>query len=94
MKTNTRSNLSARTHEGLAVRQPDVMTELRRTASACLLFEDTFYESGEDIAKRIHGLVQRASLDDVLRLAQDLRHRHGLRHAPLWLLNGVPVALQ
>ncbi len=86
MKTNTRTNLSARTHEGLAVRVSP-MTELRRTASACLLFEDTFYESGEDIAKRIHGLVQRASLDDVLRLAQDLRHRHGLRHAPLWLLN-------
>lgn len=88
MKTNTRTNLStARTHEGLAVRQPSVMTELRRTASACLLFEDTFYESGEDIAKRLHGLVQRAPLLDVLRLAQDLRHVHGLRHAPLWLLN-------
>lgn len=87
MKTNTRTNLSARTHEGLAVRQPDVMTELRRTASACLLFEDTFYESGEDIAKRLHGLVQRAPLDNVLRLAQELRHVHGLRHAPLWLLN-------
>ncbi len=87
MKTNTRTNLSARTHEGLAVRQPDVMTELRRTASACLLFEDTFYESGVDIAHRIHDLVQRAPLDPVLRLAQDLRHRHGLRHAPLWLLN-------
>lgn len=87
MKTNTRTNLSARTHEGLAVRQPDVMTELRRTASACLLFEDTFYESGVDIAHRIRDLVQRAPLDPVLRLAQDLRHRHGLRHAPLWLLN-------
>lgn len=88
MKTNTRTNLStARTHEGLAVRQSSVMAELRRTASACLLFEDTFYESGEDIAKRLHGLVQRAPLLDVLRLAQDLRHVHGLRHAPLWLLN-------
>lgn len=87
MKTNTRTNLSARTHEGLAVRQPSVMAELRRTASACLLFEGTFYESGEDIAKRLHGLVQRAPLLDVLRLAQDLRHVHGLRHAPLWLLN-------
>lgn len=87
MKTNTRATHSARTHEGLTVSRVSPMTELRRTASACLLFEDTFYESGEDIAKRIHGLVQRASLDDVLRLAQDLRHRHGLRHAPLWLLN-------
>ena len=87
MKTNTRTNLSARTHEGLTVSRVSPMTELRRTASACLLFEDTFYESGEDIAKRIHGLAQRAPLDDVLRLAQDLRHRHGLRHAPLWLLN-------
>lgn len=87
MKTNTRTNLSARTHEGLSVPRVDPLHELRRTASACLLFEDTFYESGVDIAKRIHDLVQRAPLIDVLRLAQDLRHRNGLRHAPLWMLN-------
>lgn len=87
MKTNTRSTFSATTHEGLSVPRVGPLAELRRTASACLLFEDTFYESGEDIAARIHGLVQRAPLPDVLRLAQDLRHRNGLRHAPLWMLN-------
>jgi 60 kDa SS-A/Ro ribonucleoprotein len=87
VQTNTRSKFSARTHEGAIVPLPSVMTELRRTASACLLFEGTFYESGQDIAKRLYDLVQRVPLLDVLRLAQDLRHVHGLRHAPLWLLN-------
>lgn len=87
MKTNTRSNLSARTHEGAVVNRVSAMTELRRTASACLLFEDTFYESGVDIAKRMQDLATRVPMRDVLQLAQDLRHKNGLRHAPLWLLN-------
>lgn len=87
MKTNTRSTFSARTHEGASVQRASAATELRRTASACLLFEDTFYESGVDIAKRIQDLAVRVPLVDVLRLAQDLRHVHGLRHAPLWMLN-------
>ena len=89
MQTNTPSRLaSATTHEGLRVRPQGVMAELTRTASACMLFENTFYESGESIAKRMYDLTLRVpSLHDVLVLAQDLRHRHGLRHAPLWLLN-------
>lgn len=89
MQTNTPSRLaSSTTHEGLRVRPQGVMAELTRTASACMLFENTFYESGENIAKRMYDLTLRVpSLRDVLVLAQDLRHRHGLRHAPLWLLN-------
>ena len=88
VKTNTPARLAtATTHEGKAVRPQGVMAELTRTASACLLFENTFYESGEDIATRLYNLVLRAPLLDVLHLAQDLRHKHGLRHAPLWLLN-------
>lgn len=87
MKTNTPAMLSARTHEGAAVPRTSAMIELRRTASACLLFEDTFYESGVDIAARIRDLVQHVPMRDVLQLAQDLRHVHGLRHAPLWMLN-------
>jgi len=89
VKTNTapRSRLTQKTHEGLPVKSVDTMTELRRTASACLLFEGTFYENGVDVAKRMHDLVLRAPLLDVLKLAQDLRHENGLRHAPLWLLH-------
>jgi hypothetical protein len=87
MKTNTPAMMTARTHEGAAVPRVSAMAELRRTASACLLFEDTFYESGVDIATRLRDLVHRVPLDDALHLAQDLRHKNGLRHAPLWMLN-------
>lgn len=87
MRTNTASNFSPRTHEGARSRVLKPFDELRRTASACLLFEDTFYESGIDIAERIRVLVHTSPLIDVLHLAQKLRHEDGLRHAPLWMLN-------
>lgn len=86
MRTNTAAVLSARTHEGAPSRTLKPIDELRRTASACLLFEDNFYESGVDVAKRIADLAVRAPLIDVLHLAQKLRHVDGLRHAPLWML--------
>lgn len=89
MRTNTRSTLSARTHEGAVVNRVPALAELQRTASACLLFENTFYEAGVDIAQRIHDLVHRVNVIDALKLAQTLRHEHGLRHAPLWILNAV-----
>jgi 60 kDa SS-A/Ro ribonucleoprotein len=46
-----------RTHEGAVAPKIDAKRELRRTVMACLLWEDTFYESGNDIAKRIADLV-------------------------------------
>ena len=48
-----------RTHEGAVAQRVDVKRELRRTVLTCLLWEDTFYEKGNDIAKRIAELVAR-----------------------------------
>lgn len=63
-------------------------TELRRAVACCLLWEDQFYESGQEIAERIRSLVQgpqvRASF--VMDLAREARSAFKLRHAPLLLV--------
>jgi hypothetical protein len=46
-----------RTHEGAVARKVDAKSELRRTVLTCLLWEDTFYEKGSDIAKRMATLA-------------------------------------
>jgi hypothetical protein len=42
-----------KTHEGAVAQRVDAKSELRRTLFTCLLWEDTFYEKGSDIATRI-----------------------------------------
>jgi hypothetical protein len=42
-----------RTHEGAVAQRVGAKAELRRTVLTCLLWEDTFYEKGSDIAGRI-----------------------------------------
>jgi hypothetical protein len=54
--------------------------------TACLLWESTFYESGEDIATRIHTLANQCDAAFVAQLALEVRTKHRLRHAPLWLI--------
>src|SRR5687767_489907 len=41
------------THEGAPAKRITAEQELRRTALACLLWEDSFYESGVSIAERL-----------------------------------------
>lgn len=58
---------------------------------ACLLFEDTFYEDGEQIAARIQAevaavLKMKGGADIVANLAYEARTKFKLRHAPLWLV--------
>src|SRR6202795_3143733 len=74
-----------RTHEGAVAQRVDVKRELRRTVMTCLLWEDTFYEKGNDIAKRIAGLVAESKPEDVAALAREARGKMQLRHAPLFL---------
>src|SRR5271163_4061510 len=74
-----------RTHEGAVAQRVDVKTELRRTVLTCLLWEDTFYEKGNDIAKRIAELVAKSTPADVAALAREARDAMQLRHAPLFL---------
>ena len=75
-----------RTHEGAPAQTGTVLQQLRRAVTSCLLWEDTFYESGEDIATRIHTLANQCDAGFVADLAVEVRQKHGLRHAPLWLI--------
>lgn len=47
---------TALTHEGASVIAASPRTELRKAVMACMLWENTFYEKGSDLASRIVGL--------------------------------------
>jgi TROVE domain len=86
MKSNLKHSGAARTHEGgLSTRQLSPAAELRRTVMACLLFEGTFYESGEDAAERMAGLVAKLSFEEAAQIAIEAREQMKLRHTPLFL---------
>lgn len=79
------------THEGAPARHIDVVSQLRRSVMANMLFEDTFYEDGVDIAKRIEAevaavLKEKSGAGIIAATAEDARTRYKLRHVPLLLL--------
>lgn len=84
MKTNV---LSPRplTHEGAPAARINAKQELRRTIMACLLWEDSFYESGQSVADRIKALVAQCDPADVADMAIEAREKMHLRHVPLKL---------
>jgi len=51
-----------------------------------MLWEDSFYESGVDIATRITSLVAACSQEQVAKLAIEARTKFKLRHVPLLLV--------
>jgi 60 kDa SS-A/Ro ribonucleoprotein len=75
-----------RTHEGGPACQVSPILQLRRTVLACLLWEKSFYESGEDAAKRIADLVPKCKPYEVADLAIEARSKYNLRHVPLLLV--------
>jgi 60 kDa SS-A/Ro ribonucleoprotein len=74
-----------RTHEGAVAQKVDAKRELRRTVLTCLLWENTFYEKGSEIASRITELVARNTSEDIAALAREARTSMQLRHVPLFL---------
>ena len=74
-----------RTHEGAVAQRVDAERELRRSVLTCLLWEDTFYEKGNDIAERIAELAAKNKPEVVAALAREARDEMQLRHAPLFL---------
>jgi 60 kDa SS-A/Ro ribonucleoprotein len=74
-----------RTHEGAVEQKVDAKSELRRAVLTCLLWEDTFYEKGSDIAKRIAELAARNEPEVVAARAREAREKMQLRRAPLFL---------
>jgi hypothetical protein len=59
--------------------------QLRRSVLTCMLWEDSFYESGEAIAKRIADIVAKLPFQVVADLAIEAREKMHLRHVPLLL---------
>lgn len=88
MKLNTAAiSTPIFTHEGARATPTDSFHELKRTVLTCLLWEDTFYEKGSDIAERIAELVPKVHPQQVAALACEARDRMNLRHVPLFLVS-------
>lgn len=85
-KINTKSNPApVFTHEGARASRTSIQEQLRRSVMSCLLWEDSYYESGEDIASRIAKLVKQNDAEYVAALAIEAREQMKLRHVPLLL---------
>ena len=74
-----------RTHEGGVAATISPLQALRRSVSACLLWESEFYEDGRTIADRIVELATQVTPVELAALAVDVRSHLNLRHAPLLL---------
>lgn len=87
MRTNMKAPAvpAPRTHEGAVAVRITPIAELRRTVMACLLWEDSFYESGVAAADRIKALVASTDPVAVAQLAVEARTAMKLRHVPLFL---------
>lgn len=72
--------------EGTQVLRLRPEQELARTVLSCLLWEDSFYESGEAVAERIARLVALSKPEGVAELARKARGPMKLRHVPLLLI--------
>lgn len=75
------------THEGAPAQRINAEQQLRRSVMACLLWEDSFYESGENIAQRIIDCVAKVKPQVVAALAIEARKK--LRHIPLLLVRAM-----
>lgn len=75
------------THEGGPAVCISAEQALRRSVMGCLLWEDTFYESGVSIAQRIADLVPQVVPEKVAAIAVEARQKMKLRHVPLLLVN-------
>lgn len=77
---------TSRTFEGAPARKTTGMEELRRAALSCLMWENTFYESGSDLAERLANCVPRVDPEELGGFIVDLRTEYNLRHVPLFLV--------
>lgn len=97
MATLNKRPESILTHEGAKAKRINAELQLRRSVMACMLWEDSFYEDGESIAKRIEDTVKLVKPEKVANIAIEAREQFKLRHVPLLLIrtlakNKYPVA--
>lgn len=90
VKTKTPAQINF-THGGAIAQKLTPEQELLRATLSTFLWEDTYYESGVDIAKRITNLINDKQVrpEFVSQLAILARGDFNLRHVPLWLTNGL-----
>jgi TROVE domain-containing protein len=88
MRSNVRpsSGSAMTTFEGGAAKNLTPEQLLRRSVMSCMLFEGTFYESGEAIADRIRNLIVQVEPHTVAEIAIEAREKMNLRHAPLFIV--------
>jgi len=87
---NTKNSYAPqRTHEGAIAARITPEQELRRSVLSTLLWEDTFYEGGQDVSTRIRSTAEKVSSETIADLAVEARTVHGLRHVPLLLLTSL-----
>lgn len=80
------NRLTELTHEGGIAYSVSNLQQLRRSLLSCFLWENEFYEDGEQIAKRIKDTAEKVDPKKVAALAIEARTKFNLRHAPLLLL--------
>ena len=75
------------THEGAPAARTTDEQALRRSVMSCLLWEDEFYEDGEEITARIVRLASKVPPEKLAWIAVEAREKANLRHVPLLLLS-------
>jgi hypothetical protein len=87
VKSNKKAVNTNRTYEGgMAAPAIKALEQLERQVATCLLFENTFYEKGSDIAQGIAASCDKVGLQGVANMALRARTEFKLRHVPLFLL--------
>lgn len=79
--------LKVHTHEGAVAKHINNEQALRRTLMACMLWENTFYEDGQEVAARIEQVFRHVAPAKVATIAVEARTQMKLRHAPLLLVD-------
>jgi 60 kDa SS-A/Ro ribonucleoprotein len=74
------------THEGALAVIPAAARQLERQVANCLLWEDSFYESGDAVARSLEANAANVRVKVLADLAIKAREQYKLRHAPLFLL--------
>lgn len=83
-RTNVQK-VTKRTHEGAPAKTISYEAQLSRAVLSTMLWEDTFYESGVEIAKRISDLAGKVSPEHARDVALYARTKGNLRHVPLFV---------
>lgn len=84
MRTNSKP-IKKTTYEG-GPSERNSPDQLERLVSTCMLFEGTFYETGDEQAQNIRAECVAATADRIATMAVYAREMLNLRHVPLFLL--------